>query len=125
MSVNPAKVHHLAVLKENENDRFRIFLKAHCDMEIEEIDKLVGELTNRVWGGIDCTTCANCCKELQPTLDADEIKRLAAGLGMADEKFIAAYLEPVEADDKPWRIRGKPLRVPQRQSMQCLREPAQ
>jgi Fe-S-cluster containining protein len=108
MSVDPAKVHHLAVLKEDENYRFRIFLKGRCDTNEEEIDRLVRELTDRVWAGIDCTTCANCCKVLQPTLKVDEMKRLAGRLGMAEEEFIATYLRPGEVDEKRWQIRGKP-----------------
>ena len=84
------QIRKLAERKENENFRFRRFLK-ECDLEAGEIDGRVFDITHRVWAGIDCTTCANCCRELRPTFSEDEVERVARRLGIEpDEMGIAA-----------------------------------
>jgi hypothetical protein len=67
MAVDLVQIRTLAGEKEDENFRFRFFLKTRCKLEPDEIDNQVFETTRRVWAGIDCTTCANCCREVHPT----------------------------------------------------------
>lgn len=99
----------LAEKKEDENWRFRQFLKTHCNLEPEELDQRVFETTRRVWARIDCTTCANCCREVKPTFSEDEVNRLAQRLAMPPQQFIDAYLEPTEpGDENPWQTRTTP-----------------
>ena len=69
--------------KEDENDRFRIFLKTKCGLKPEEIDERVFAATRRIWAGIDCTQCANCCEEVRPTFSEKEVDRLAHRLSNA------------------------------------------
>jgi hypothetical protein len=95
--------------KEDENDRFRLFLKTKCRLEPEEIDKRVFAATRRVWAGIDCTKCANCCREVHPTFSEEEVSRLAGRLAMSREEFIEMYLKRSElGDDTPWMTRTTP-----------------
>jgi uncharacterized protein len=107
MPTDPAKVRHLAVLKEKENVRFRSFLKG-IDMPSEELDGLVHELTDKVWAHIDCTKCANCCREISPTLDEEDVARLAARLGVTSEQFASQYLKSAEDEENPWIMRTLP-----------------
>lgn len=103
MDYDLVQIRVLAKTKEDENWRFRSFLKRKCDLEPEEIDKLVFEATRRVWAGIDCTFCANCCREMKPTFNEEEINRLARRLGMGRQQFIERYLERAEAGiGNPW-----------------------
>jgi Fe-S-cluster containining protein len=95
--------------KENENSRFRQFLKGKCKLEPDEIDSRVFAATRRVWAGIDCTQCANCCREVHPTFSEQEVDRLARRLAMTRERFIEEYLERSEpTDDNPWTTRTTP-----------------
>lgn len=108
MAFDPTQLRVLAQKKEDENWRFRTFLK-QCDMETDELDKLVGEIARRVQAGIDCTACANCCKEVRPTLSEEDVNRLAPRLKMDRKSFISAYLQPTEPDhENPWRTRATP-----------------
>ena len=50
------QIRKLAERKEDENLRFRQFLKNRCNLESDEIDGRVFETTRRVWTGIDCTS---------------------------------------------------------------------
>ncbi|MGH8175361.1 MAG: YkgJ family cysteine cluster protein, partial [Steroidobacter sp.] len=105
----PIKLPVLAQQKSDENWAFRQFLKQRCELDPEELDQRVFELTKRVWAGIDCTTCANCCKTVRPTFSEEEIERLARRLGIARQQFIETYLEPSEAgDENPWQTRTTP-----------------
>jgi len=108
MNPDPAKVHHLAVLKEKENFGFRDFIKRRTELSPEEVDALVHELTDRVWAGIDCTACANCCKEVHPTVDEEDMQRLAARRRMSKEQLISEYLQANDDEENPWRTRKKP-----------------
>ena len=77
--IDLVQIRKMASKKEKENWRFRQFLKGSEGLDI---DRRVAEITERVWAGIDCTTCANCCRELQPTFSEEDISRVARRLGM-------------------------------------------
>jgi len=95
--------------KEDENRRFRQFLKTRCTLGLDEIDRRVFETTRRVWAGIDCTACANCCREMRPTFSEEEIDRVACHLGIERQQFIETYLERSESNsEKPWQPRAIP-----------------
>jgi hypothetical protein len=106
MAFDLVQLRALAREKEDENWRFRQFLKGWCDLEPKEIDHRVAASTERVWAGIDCTKCANCCHEVRPTFSEEEADRLAGRLKMEPQQFINAYLERTEpGDDNPWQTR--------------------
>ncbi len=109
MAFDLVQIRLQAEKKEDENDRFRLFLKTKCRLKPEEIDERVFAATRRVWAGIDCTQCANCCREVRPSFSEEEIIRLARHLDMTRQQFIDAYLQHSEPhDDKPWTTRTKP-----------------
>ena len=109
MAFDPIKLRVMADKKKDENWKFRSFLKQSCDLESDELDERVFELTKQVWAGIDCTTCANCCKEVKPTFSEEDVSRIALRLGIDCQRLIEAYLEPTESgDDNPWQTRTKP-----------------
>ena len=93
--------------KADENWRFRSFLKDQCNSE--EVDRKVVETTRRVWAGIDCKSCANCCRQVKPSFSEDEVEGVARRLGMERQQFIERYLEPTEAgSENPWQTRTVP-----------------
>src|SRR2546430_1175829 len=51
MPVQPIHLPVLAKEKEDENWRFRQFLKQRCRLDPDEIDQRVFEITQRVWAG--------------------------------------------------------------------------
>lgn len=108
MAVDLVQIRKLARQKEDENWRFRQFVKFETGLDPDEMDRQVSETTQRVWAGIDCTACANCCREVKPTFSEEEVNRLAARLGTTTLQFIDAYLEPNGDDDNPWQTRTTP-----------------
>jgi Fe-S-cluster containining protein len=91
METAPGKIKKMAVKKESENWEFRSFLKG-CDLPSEEIDSIVHRLYRKIASEIDCKTCANCCKEVQPTLDSEDIEKFSKGLGISIALFKIKYL---------------------------------
>src|SRR5258707_9235158 len=109
MAVDLVQIRTLAEQKQDENFRFRLFLKTRCKLEPDDIDQRVFETARRAGAGIDCTTCANCCREVRPTFSDGEVDRVALRVGIAREQFIEIYLEPAEAHSgNPWQTRSTP-----------------
>lgn len=108
MALDLVQIRKSAEEKEDENWRFRRFLK-DSDLESEEIDRHVFAITRRVWAGIDCTECANCCREVHPTFSDDEVECLARRLKMDRRELIEKYLKATEpGDENPWETRTLP-----------------
>src|SRR6266567_1129923 len=106
---DPVQIRKLGKEKEEENFRFRQFLKTQCSLEPGEIDQRVFVTTRRVWAGIDCTSCANCCRDVKPTFSEEEVGRVARRLGIERGQFIDTYLERSEVNsENPWQTRTTP-----------------
>ena len=91
METDINKIRKLSKEKEDENWEFRSFLKG-CDISEEKIDSIVHKLYQKVSSEIDCRTCANCCKEVHPVLDQEDIERFSKGLGISVAQFKDQYL---------------------------------
>lgn len=95
MELDLNKIERLAEEKEEENLRFRIFLKGY---DHYEVDKIVHQLNEKYLKEIDCTECANCCKELAPALSLEETKKIAKHLELSYEEFEENYIERKTAE---------------------------
>lgn len=109
MAVDLVQIRTLAQAKEDENWRFRKFLKADCNLDEDEIDERVFRITRRVWSRIDCTACANCCREMKPSFSQEDVERIAGRLGLDPKSLNDAYLERNEPlEENPWQTRTTP-----------------
>jgi len=108
---NLEKIKKTAKIKENENIKFRSYLK-NIDMESEEIDSIVHKIYNEVIEQIDCTECANCCNSKKPTLNDKDIKRFVSSLEIQEEDFRNKYLEEIESYDNKKRYEFNALPCP-------------
>lgn len=106
LEIDPKKVEQLATRQEDANWRFRSFLKG-IDLESEEVDAIVHRLYARVAKEIDCLSCANCCREIIPTLGEEDIARLAGALDISREETVKRFLVP-EEDEGTFTFRDKP-----------------
>ena len=80
----------MAIDKEQENVRFKEFIK-ECNGE--EVDELVKKLDVIVSPTINCTKCGNCCKSLMVCLNENEANTLSNHLQQSREEFDEKYLE--------------------------------
>ena len=88
--ISPSEVHSVAKKMEQENFRFRTFLKNHADPD--ELDRQFLELHQELFHGYDCCQCANCCRAFNPVLEDQEIESISAFLEMDKDMFIQEYL---------------------------------
>lgn len=91
METDLNKIKKLSKKKEDENWDFRSFLKG-CNIPSGEIDVIIHKLYQQVSSGMDCKTCANCCKEAQPVLDQEDIEKFSQGLGISITQLKYQYL---------------------------------
>lgn len=75
----------LANRKEEENYRFRSYLKNHTDDE--ELDKQFKRLHEKYFKIYDCKKCRNCCKKIGISVDEDELNSICNYLKIGKEKF--------------------------------------
>jgi Fe-S-cluster containining protein len=94
METNVNKIRKLSKKKDDENWEFRTFLKG-CDSK--RVDLIVHRLYREISSEIDCRTCANCCRKIQPVLDQNDVEKLSKGLGLSVAQFKDRYL--VEDDE--------------------------
>ena len=106
LQTDPKVVAKLAEDREDKNWRFRSFLKG-VDLEIGELDAIVHRHFEDVSSQIDCCTCANCCREVLPVLDASDVARLASGLNLSEQEVMDRFLVPGE-EEKTFTFNKKP-----------------
>ncbi len=82
-------INDLAVLanrKEEENYRFRSYLKNYADDE--KLDKQFKRLHEKYFKIYDCKKCRNCCKKIGISMSEDELNTICNYLKVDKEKFI-------------------------------------
>lgn len=75
MLSHPLQIAPLLAQKSIENIFFKKYLRNFSSAEVDEKIHLLNE---NISTQIDCTACANCCKQLEPGLETGEIETLAA-----------------------------------------------
>ena len=93
---DPERVRHLATEKRDENESLRRFLKGEGPPP-QIVDRLFHRLRVEVSAEIDCTECANCCRQMSPVLRPGDIERLSRRLQVPNPQFRVSHLRE-EAD---------------------------
>lgn len=91
----------IKVLGEKRRDEFDVMryqLQYDDDLREEDIDALAESVAQPIIAAIDCTQCANCCRNLDVQLGEDDLQRLAEGLNMPIEA-IRQHVELIPSDD--------------------------
>ncbi|MEN8121451.1 MAG: YkgJ family cysteine cluster protein [Bacteroidota bacterium] len=96
METNLEKIKKLSKIKEDENWRFRSFLKMQ---DPDKIDKIVNSLNEKYTSLIDCTECGNCCTDLQPLIRKTDFAGLKKELKLDETEIKNKYLELDEDND--------------------------
>jgi uncharacterized protein len=84
MLSSPAQIAPFLKDKTIENIFFKKYLRS---VSSAQVDEHIHRLQSTVSEQIDCLTCANCCKKLEPGLEVHEIENLASLKQMEAEDF--------------------------------------
>lgn len=79
----------LAEKREDENYRFRVFLRSEDE---EQVDRIVYQLNENISAKIDCTKCGNCCRSMMVSITAPERKVFEEHFGLGEEAVVKKYL---------------------------------
>lgn len=91
MEKDPTVVARLFQEREEENWRFRTFLRmTSCSRA--KINAAAEHFAREAAARMDCLQCAACCKQTRPPVDATEIGRLAARLNITADAFVERYV---------------------------------
>jgi len=96
LELNIEKIGSIARQKEKENLRFRSFLKG---LDSDKVDIIVHRLHQEIVEQIDCTECGNCCNNLKPLVNDNEIERLSQIDNLPVEEFKIRFTELDDIDD--------------------------
>ena len=88
--ISPENVSAAAAKREDENLRFRTFLKNHADPD--ELDRQFLVLHKELFAGYDCCRCGNCCRAYGTILTEEEIVNISTYLGLTRQKFLEDHL---------------------------------
>ena len=100
MEKNPETVAWLAAQKEDENWRFRSFLKMLPPRRRARADALATQLGRDAEAQMDCTTCGACCRANHVPVTDVEIERLAGRVQLPVLSFHERYLD-TDDDGEP------------------------
>lgn len=100
MEKNPEIVAKLAAERQDENWRFRTYMKASGRISPAKVDRLAEQFGREAEAQIDCTSCGACCRDNCVPVDAEEQARLARAIGISEQEFAEKYLGKDE-DNEP------------------------
>jgi uncharacterized protein len=90
IETNLIRIRTLSRKKERENWEFRTFLKGEITSKM--LDSVVHRLYQEIVAEIDCTDCANCCREITPVLEQEDIEAFAQGLRILPKELTDKYM---------------------------------
>jgi Fe-S-cluster containining protein len=80
---------------------------------------ILAEQTDKeVWTQVNCLNCANCCKVMSPTYTFQDIKRIAAHLGMRPKDFRDKWLY-LDKRENDWMNKSRPCQFLDLKSNMC------
>ncbi|MGT2832853.1 YkgJ family cysteine cluster protein [Streptococcus halotolerans] len=103
------RYHQLALQKQDVHRKFLAKLKKKPP---KQLDKITKELHEQVFSEIDCTKCANCCRDLGPDLTEADITRMSKLFRMTLSSFEKTYLRVDEDGDKVFKAMPCPFLGP-------------
>ncbi len=86
----------------------KLIKKLH-QLKPQKLDKLFHDLHNSEFRKIECLECANCCKNISPSIFDSDVRRIATSLKMKVSEFIERYLIPDVDDDYIFSITPCPF----------------
>ena len=84
--ISPKDISAAAAKREDENLRFRTFLKIHAAPD--ELDQQFFALHQELFEKYDCSQCRSCCRRYSTTLSEEEIANISNYLGMTRQQFL-------------------------------------
>lgn len=89
MITDLVQIHRLGTSKRAENERLRQHLKKY-----EFVERKLRRIAQDIEDQIDCTQCANCCRQATVRLQERDVEDIARFLRLSRADFIGRYASP-------------------------------
>jgi Fe-S-cluster containining protein len=106
LELNLERIASLAARNQNDNMRFRSFLKSLDD---KKVDAVAHRIYRQLIEQIDCKKCGNCCKKLTTNVTDVDIGHLAKTEKITPAEFEAKYVE-YDPNEHTKSLKGLPCR---------------
>ena len=73
---------------------------------------------SNIWNGIDCLSCANCCKTMTPTYTSADIKKIASYLQISADEMKRKWLKKERAT-RNWLNKATPCQFLDLETNMC------
>lgn len=93
MITDLVQIRRLGETKRDENERFRRFLKTH-----NFVERQFRRIAQETEEAVDCTACANCCREATVRVTERDVLKLAKFLGMRPPDVMRQYVEETKEE---------------------------
>ena len=93
---------------EQHGERNLMFLRRLKMKDDRVVDRKAHRLHEEAFSIIDCTQCANCCRQMLPVLSQKDIAKFASGLKVAPSIFKETHLIPLEESPGKFEFNAQP-----------------
>jgi Fe-S-cluster containining protein len=100
---------NLAESRKKENKKLLRQLKRK---KPKELDRLINELHEEAFEVIDCLECANCCKSISPSVQDNDIQKIAKALRIKPSAVVSKYMHLDEDQDYVMHVDPCPFLLP-------------
>jgi len=87
---------NLAESRKRENKKLLHRLKKQ---KPKELDKIINELHEQAFEHIDCLECANCCKSISPSVQDNDIQKIARSLKIKPSAVVEKFMHLDDEQD--------------------------
>src|SRR5947209_18576881 len=95
MLTDLVQIRRLGESKREENEKFRRHFKRH-----NFVERRFRHIAQEVEEAVDCTACANCCREATVRLAERDVEKLARYFRIKPAQFIRDYTEETEDEGR-------------------------
>ncbi len=104
---------------EEKRKSLRRFITVTENNPVQNLERLAEQTNKKVWAKVNCLGCANCCKVMSPTYTFQDIKRIAAHLGLRPKDFKEKWLY-LDKRENDWMNKSRPCQFLDLKSKMCF-----
>ena len=76
--------------QDHDTKNYNFLRRLKREVSGKKVDRVASQVHKEVFQIVDCTQCANCCRNLRPEFTDEDIDRIANHLGQTKAEFIEA-----------------------------------
>ncbi|MDQ6757773.1 MAG: YkgJ family cysteine cluster protein [Bacteroidota bacterium] len=116
--MQPINIRRFRKISQQTKRSLRHFLTRTENNPPKDLDIISQQIDKEVWKEIDCLSCANCCKNMSPTFNFQDLRRISAHFNMRIKEFKEKWLY-FDKDEDAWMNVRRPCQFLDRKTNMC------